>query len=73
MHVTLYFQIEYVFTDKTGTLTENHMQFRECSIGGMKYVVGVLLLCYQYTEAYLGYDAAFLWKRLTAKNFSIDV
>ncbi|XP_020622281.1 probable phospholipid-transporting ATPase IF isoform X1 [Orbicella faveolata] len=31
-------QIEYVFTDKTGTLTENDMQFRECSINGLKYV-----------------------------------
>ncbi|XP_033847975.1 phospholipid-transporting ATPase IF [Periophthalmus magnuspinnatus] len=30
-------QIEYVFTDKTGTLTENEMQFRECSINGTKY------------------------------------
>ncbi|XP_027044475.1 probable phospholipid-transporting ATPase IF [Pocillopora damicornis] len=31
-------QIEYVFTDKTGTLTENDMQFRECSINGYQYV-----------------------------------
>ncbi|KAL1765028.1 putative phospholipid-transporting ATPase IF isoform X1, partial [Sigmodon hispidus] len=30
-------QVEYVFTHKTGTLTENEMQFRECSINGMKY------------------------------------
>uniref|UniRef100_A0A672IM75 Phospholipid-transporting ATPase n=1 Tax=Salarias fasciatus TaxID=181472 RepID=A0A672IM75_SALFA len=30
-------QVEYVFTDKTGTLTENEMQFRECSISGTKY------------------------------------
>ncbi|XP_035269234.1 probable phospholipid-transporting ATPase IF isoform X3 [Anguilla anguilla] len=30
-------QVEYVFTDKTGTLTENEMQFRECSISGVKY------------------------------------
>ncbi|XP_069928561.1 phospholipid-transporting ATPase IF isoform X3 [Oryctolagus cuniculus] len=30
-------KVEYVFTDKTGTLTENEMQFRECSIHGMKY------------------------------------
>lgn len=29
--------MEYVFTDKTGTLTENEMQFRECSINGVKY------------------------------------
>ncbi|XP_061097733.1 phospholipid-transporting ATPase IF-like isoform X1 [Conger conger] len=31
-------QVEYVFTDKTGTLTENEMQFRECSINGGKFV-----------------------------------
>ncbi|XP_048398041.1 phospholipid-transporting ATPase IF isoform X1 [Stegostoma tigrinum] len=30
-------QVEYVFTDKTGTLTENEMKFRECSINGIKY------------------------------------
>ncbi|KAJ8278807.1 hypothetical protein COCON_G00058730 [Conger conger] len=30
-------QVEYVFTDKTGTLTENEMEFRECSINGVKY------------------------------------
>nr|XP_015216248.1 PREDICTED: probable phospholipid-transporting ATPase IF isoform X3 [Lepisosteus oculatus] len=30
-------QVEYVFTDKTGTLTENEMEFRECSINGIKY------------------------------------
>ncbi|XP_029472606.1 probable phospholipid-transporting ATPase IF isoform X2 [Rhinatrema bivittatum] len=30
-------QVEYVFTDKTGTLTENEMQFRECSVNGVKY------------------------------------
>ncbi|XP_069831223.1 phospholipid-transporting ATPase IF isoform X2 [Dendropsophus ebraccatus] len=30
-------QVEYVFTDKTGTLTENEMQFRECSVNGIKY------------------------------------
>lgn len=26
-----------MFTDKTGTLTENEMHFRECSINGTKY------------------------------------
>uniref|UniRef100_A0A8C6MFA4 Phospholipid-transporting ATPase n=1 Tax=Nothobranchius furzeri TaxID=105023 RepID=A0A8C6MFA4_NOTFU len=30
-------QVEYVFTDKTGTLTENEMRFQECSINGVKY------------------------------------
>ncbi|CAG7720170.1 unnamed protein product [Allacma fusca] len=30
-------QIEYLFTDKTGTLTENIMQFRHVSVGGINY------------------------------------
>ncbi|KAM4695931.1 phospholipid-transporting ATPase IG [Rhinophrynus dorsalis] len=30
-------QVEYVFTDKTGTLTENTMEFIECCIDGHKY------------------------------------
>lgn len=30
-------QIEYVFSDKTGTLTENKMVFRRCSIMGAEY------------------------------------
>ncbi|XP_010289540.1 PREDICTED: phospholipid-transporting ATPase IG, partial [Phaethon lepturus] len=30
-------QVEYVFTDKTGTLTENSMEFIECCIDGHTY------------------------------------
>jgi len=30
-------QIEYLFSDKTGTLTENIMNFKACSIGGRVY------------------------------------
>ncbi|XP_042707062.2 phospholipid-transporting ATPase IG isoform X7 [Chrysemys picta bellii] len=34
-------QVEYVFTDKTGTLTENSMKFIECCIDGHKYKEGI--------------------------------
>ncbi len=29
--------MEYVFTDKTGTLTQNNMEFIECCIDGFQY------------------------------------
>lgn len=31
-------QIDYVFSDKTGTLTRNVMEFKTCSIGGKCYI-----------------------------------
>lgn len=40
-------QIEYVFSDKTGTLTQNVMEFKKCSIGGITFGEGI-------TEASLG-------------------
>lgn len=30
-------QIEYIFSDKTGTLTRNEMEFRMCSVAGFAY------------------------------------
>lgn len=30
-------QVEFVFSDKTGTLTQNKMEFKKCSVGGKIY------------------------------------
>jgi len=40
-------QIEYIFSDKTGTLTQNVMEFQKCAVGGISYGEGI-------TEAMLG-------------------
>ncbi|ODQ83041.1 hypothetical protein BABINDRAFT_159508 [Babjeviella inositovora NRRL Y-12698] len=42
-------QIEYVFCDKTGTLTQNVMEFKKCSINGKSYGLA-------YTEARQGME-----------------
>ena len=34
-------QIEYIFSDKTGTLTCNEMEFRMCTVGGIAYAEAV--------------------------------
>ena len=40
-------QVEYIFSDKTGTLTQNVMEFRKCTINGQGYGKA-------FTEAMLG-------------------
>lgn len=34
-------QIEYIFSDKTGTLTQNIMEFQKCSVMGVPYGEGI--------------------------------
>lgn len=40
-------QVEYIFSDKTGTLTQNVMEFKKCTINGVSYGEA-------YTEAQIG-------------------
>merc|ERR1719229_578498 len=43
-------QISYLFSDKTGTLTENKMAFYKCHIDGVRYGPGEMELQNQYID-----------------------
>lgn len=36
-------QVRYIFSDKTGTLTRNVMEFKKCTIGGISYRWEIIL------------------------------
>uniref|UniRef100_A0A671Q051 Phospholipid-transporting ATPase n=1 Tax=Sinocyclocheilus anshuiensis TaxID=1608454 RepID=A0A671Q051_9TELE len=44
-------QIEYIFSDKTGTLTQNIMAFKKCTIRGHQYLFVFFLFIIQLTKA----------------------
>ena len=44
-------QVEYIFADKTGTLTRNQMQFRKCTIGGKVYGEGYTEISFARAKA----------------------
>ncbi|KAI7891370.1 uncharacterized protein EV154DRAFT_420486 [Mucor mucedo] len=58
-------QIEYIFSDKTGTLTQNVMEARKCTVGGVAYGIGK-------TETSMGADirrgSVVSEKEMEAKN-----
>ncbi|CAG8554921.1 10831_t:CDS:2 [Ambispora leptoticha] len=55
-------QIEYIFSDKTGTLTQNVMEFKKCTINGVSYGKGE-------TDTTRG---AKLQQKLEGRNYDAD-
>ncbi|RKO98481.1 hypothetical protein CXG81DRAFT_15869, partial [Caulochytrium protostelioides] len=49
-------QIEYIFSDKTGTLTSNTMEFKKCSINGIVYGGSFAVLQQRTTEEQREFD-----------------
>ncbi|KAG2192323.1 hypothetical protein INT47_001822 [Mucor saturninus] len=54
-------QIEYIFSDKTGTLTQNVMEYRKCTINGISYGIAT-------TEATMGA----MKRQQSHHNFSLN-
>ncbi len=47
-------QVEFIFSDKTGTLTQNIMVFNKCSINGKTYGMLEHFLLYIHTYRHVG-------------------
>ena len=50
-------QVEFVFSDKTGTLTRNVMEFRRCSVGGKVYNTDELSTTLQASSTGIEFEA----------------
>uniref|UniRef100_A0AAR2LXR5 Phospholipid-transporting ATPase n=1 Tax=Pygocentrus nattereri TaxID=42514 RepID=A0AAR2LXR5_PYGNA len=60
-------QIEYIFSDKTGTLTQNIMAFKKCTIGGRTY--GKSLSINHFAQVGEGSLADFSWNKYADRKF----
>eukprot|EP01135_Chromosphaera_perkinsii_P002082 Nk52_evm16s217 gene=Nk52_evmTU16s217 len=74
-------QIEHIFSDKTGTLTQNQMTFHRCSIGGVKYgekevewetVTQIQPPAETVSVRHFGLASASIFASLCGNMFSID-
>uniref|UniRef100_A0A7N8WYW0 Phospholipid-transporting ATPase n=1 Tax=Mastacembelus armatus TaxID=205130 RepID=A0A7N8WYW0_9TELE len=58
-------QIQYIFSDKTGTLTQNIMEFKKCTIAGHSYGTDLL----HFTLLYITSPVDWSWNRYADRKF----
>uniref|UniRef100_A0A8C7Q3Y4 Phospholipid-transporting ATPase n=1 Tax=Oncorhynchus mykiss TaxID=8022 RepID=A0A8C7Q3Y4_ONCMY len=61
-------QIEYIFSDKTGTLTQNIMAFKKCTIAGHTFGKTHLWLSFHYHPQYKK-PVDFTWNKYADRKF----